>query len=222
MRKGTRAMDLDAIFGPEPEDGQRYQALYESLIAERGKEAAAEIGLELEIALQSQEVRRFILARKTYGLEGALDTMLESARISLADGISKGESLSELAARLVDKFDEFEGVNALRIARTETVSAFNFATAEAWRQSGEVESMEWLSARDSAVRESHAAEDGHTARLGEAFPETGCEFPGDPSAPPEETINCRCTVLPVLTERAKRRRMARFFPQSVNGNGVAH
>ncbi len=86
--------------------------------------------------------------------------------------------------------------------------------------------MEWLSARDSAVRETHAEADGQVASMGQAFTVGGerLEYPGDPSGSPAETANCRCSLLPVLTERARRRRMARFFPKAAhtNGNGVAH
>jgi uncharacterized protein with gpF-like domain len=100
------------------------------------------------------------------------------------------------------------------------VSAFNFASAEAWRQSGEVEQLEWLSARDSAVRETHAEADGQVTPIGRGFEVGGAKlaYPGDPAGPPEETINCRCTVLPVLTERARARIWAPLFPPSKNGH----
>ncbi|MEQ1833008.1 MAG: phage portal protein, partial [Candidatus Eisenbacteria bacterium] len=177
-----RAIDLDSIFAPDESDAERAQRIYESLIAERGAEAAREIGVELEVALQSQSVRQFILARKTYGLDGALNTTLDAVRASLADGVTKGEGLAELVARVNAARDSATQAQALTVARTEAVSAFNFATAEAWKQSGEVDSMEWLSARDSAVRESHAELDGKLSKLGEAF-DNGCEYPGDPAGP---------------------------------------
>jgi phage portal protein BeeE len=180
--QAKRTIDLDAIFAPDEGDEAAIQAIYERLIAERGAEAAREIALELEVNLKNQSVRQFIKARQTVGLEGAMDTLLADVRIQLAEGIGLNESLSELAARVSTYLEDAEQGRVLTIARTETVSAFNFATREAWAQSGEVEEMEWLSARDSAVREAHANADGQTARLAEGFDVGGetLAYPGDP------------------------------------------
>jgi len=214
-----RAIDLDAIFSASDDDEAAIQRIYEALIAERGAEAAREIALELELNLKARAVQEFIKARKTVGLEGALDTFMQSVRMSLAEGVGLNESLSELAARVAQKFEEAEQGRVLTIARTETVSAFNFATVEAWTQTGEVEQIEWLSARDSAVRESHAEADGQVVNAGHYFDVGGASltFPGDPLGPPEETINCRCTVSPVISERALRRRSLSdlFAPRKV-------
>jgi HK97 family phage portal protein len=215
-----RVLDLEEVFSPDPDEEAKIQEIYESLIAERGREAAKEIALELEVNLRSQQVSRFIEARKSLGLDGAMNTLMQDVRMSLAEGVGLGESLTELATRVSSYLDEAEQGRVLTIARTESVSAFNFATAEAWRQSGEVEAMEWLTARDSVVRDSHAEADGQVANMANGFRVGGSvlEFPGDPSGPPEETINCRCTLLPVISERARRARpLSRYFP-SRNGH----
>jgi SPP1 gp7 family putative phage head morphogenesis protein len=130
------------------------------------------------------------------------------------------ESLSELATRVSDLMDEARIGQALTIARTEAISAFNFAGVEAWRQSGDVDQLEWLSARDSAVRPTHADADGQVAGISDGFDVGGetLEYPGDPNGSPDETINCRCTLLPVISERARRARpLSRYFP-SKNGH----
>lgn len=208
-----RAIDIDAMFTPSPEDRDRIEAIYKALLKARGAEAFAEIALELELNLAAQTVRDFLARRVTLGLEGTLATTFQSARLSLAEGVGLAEGLSELAARMDKVFDDFEQGRLLTIARTETVSAFNFASTEAYAQSGEVEGMEWLSARDTAVRTSHAEADGQVAMLGAEFRvgDSLLQFPGDPAGAPEETINCRCTVLPVLTERTRARRWKGFF-----------
>jgi len=203
-----RAIDLDALFAPDPDEEAKLQRIYEDLIAERGAEAAREIALELEVNLKNRSVQDFIKQRKSVGLDGALDTIEGRVRISLAEGIGLNESLSDLASRVTGIMDEARVGQALTVARTEAVSAFNFASVEAWRQTGEVEQLEWLSARDSAVRETHAAADGQVAGINDAFEVGGArlEYPGDPSGPPEETINCRCVALPIISERARRSR----------------
>jgi hypothetical protein len=221
--KGKRTVDLEELFAPDPDEEAKIQRIYEQLIAERGREAAREIALELEVNLQNHSVQNFIEARKTVGLDGAMDTIMQEVRLSLAEGVGLNESLSELGARVSEKLDQAEQGRVLTIARTETVSAFNFAGVEAWRQSGDVEQLEWLSARDSAVRETHAEADGQVTGInGEGFDVGGetLEYPGDPSGSPEETINCRCVALPVVSDEArKRRKLSIYFP-SKNGHAT--
>jgi len=219
----ARSIDLEDLFAPDPEDETRIAGIYEDLIAARGREAAREIALELEVNINAQTVRHFIQARQALGLNGAMQNLMDGVRTSLAEGIALNESLSELAARVGKYLEEAEQGRALTIARTEAVSAYNFASVEAWRQSGDVEELEWLSARDSAVRETHAEADGQVVGInGDGFDVGGetLEYPGDPSGSPEETINCRCVALPVVNERARARMWERsWFPApSTNGH----
>src|SRR6185369_14184702 len=136
--QAKRTIDLEALFAPDPDEEAKLQRIYEELIAERGAEAAREIALEIEMNLKNRSVQEFIKQRKTLGLDGALDTLMGRVRISLAEGVGLNESLSELASRASQIIDEARTGQALTVARTEAVSAFNFASAEAWRQSGQV------------------------------------------------------------------------------------
>jgi uncharacterized protein with gpF-like domain len=56
--------------------------------------------------------------------------------------------------------------------------------------------MEWLTARDDRVRDSHQELDGEVAAVGDRF-SNGLLYPLDPAGPPEEIVNCRCVALPV-------------------------
>lgn len=100
--------------------------------------------------------------------------------------------------------------NALRyrgeaIARTETMRALHTAQEEAFRQGLEKSGYTdqdvirvWRSASDKRVRDTHKALNGQEVRGLEApfVSPSGARlrYPGDPSAPAAETINCRCTV----------------------------
>ncbi len=66
------------------------------------------------------------------------------------------------------------------------------------RMSG-VEQKDWLSQRDGKVGGSHDLVDGQQVAINQDFDVMGVplEFPGDPAGPPEEIINCRCTMIPV-------------------------
>ena len=95
----------------------------------------------------------------------------------------------------------FEGIRANRIpaiVNTTVNSAFESGQMRAFRISG-VEQKQWLSQRDGKVRESHDLVDGQQVAINQDFDVMGVplEYPGDPGGPPEEIINCRCTMIPV-------------------------
>ena len=88
------------------------------------------------------------------------------------------------------------------IARTESMASLHQAQEEAIRQaieSGAVQSAQveyiWRTARDTRVRDTHQTMDGQRVSRGELFI-TGSgarlRFPGDPTGPASEIINCRC------------------------------
>lgn len=91
----------------------------------------------------------------------------------------------------------FGGIAAQRstmIARTESIGSLNEGAYVAAAESGVINEVEWLTQQDDRVRDTHAAQDGVRLPLGRTFP-NGCRFPGDPSADPNEIIQCRCTLL---------------------------
>ena len=106
-------------------------------------------------------------------------------------------------AALADSIDEiFPATYANRaetIARTETCIAQMDTLHETYVRSG-VEFEEWLAFLDDKTRASHAAANGQVVPVGEPFKVGGAMLmhPGDPDGPPEEIINCRCDVAPVV------------------------
>jgi len=90
------------------------------------------------------------------------------------------------------------------IARTESQRAMSQGREEALQQTLEqadigrdaVERV-WHATRDNRTRDAHRAMDGQTVGMDEPFEDgDGNElmYPGDPDAPAETTINCRCVV----------------------------
>lgn len=129
---------------------------------------------------------------------------------ALAAGIESGDTPRELRARVATELDIGEwSYRAERIARTETTGAFGAAQSEsldlAERELGEPLRRMWLAkmgtgggpARD--VRPEHQAAHRQIVESGTPFNVGGTpmRFPGDPSAPPALTVNCRCTVVAV-------------------------
>lgn len=139
----------------------------------------------------------------------ALDRVLRDRRFDpgLVRALDADEPLS--AARIdvmVDRYAErYLAMRAETIARTETTRVLNQArqetTEKVIEESGIPEDevvRTWAATDDARTRDTHAAMDGQERGLNEAFESPSgatLMFPGDPDAPPEETINCRCAVL---------------------------
>jgi hypothetical protein len=97
---------------------------------------------------------------------------------------------------------------AENIARTETMTSLHEAQQQSIEQAvadGVVDqtavTFVWRTAEDDRVRDSHVFMDGQEVQMGQMFV-TGdgnlLEYPGDPSGPPEEIINCRCFREPLI------------------------
>lgn len=87
---------------------------------------------------------------------------------------------------------------ALRFAQTETGIITNQANYQSY-QKMEVERKEWLTAIRN-VRPTHAALSGIVIDMDDKFDVGGnpASYPQDPSLPPEELINCRCDMAPII------------------------
>jgi uncharacterized protein with gpF-like domain len=89
------------------------------------------------------------------------------------------------------------------IGRTEALTALNAGRDEHMRQvvasgavSGNLVDTQWRTILDGRERESHAAMDGQVVPFGQTFVSglgNHLRYPGDPSAPAEDRINCRCS-----------------------------
>lgn len=109
----------------------------------------------------------------------------------VSHGVDKGYGAEKIARML--KQDGFTKFRALRIVRTETVRATNYANFLAADELGFEVNKQWIATHDSRVRDSHKYLDGEVLQMDGTF-ENGCKFPGDPDAAAAETINCRCSL----------------------------
>lgn len=107
----------------------------------------------------------------------------------------EAERQSILRAALAAIFANLLGKRRRLIAEHESSTAFNAGTYLAGKQLG-VNKKTWLTRRDQKVRAEHSILHGKSVPLTEGFMADGSvlRFPGDPSAPPHLTINCRCRL----------------------------
>lgn len=127
---------------------------------------------------------------------------MKAIKRAVTRGLLTGEHPEMIAQRFEGLFDGTEPLSpharAVRIARTETNRVMNEATLE---RIGEANAKgiktlkRWDAKLDDRVRDSHARVHGEVRADGEKF-SNGCLKPGDGG--PAESINCRCSLDPVL------------------------
>lgn len=115
---------------------------------------------------------------------GERKTKIELSRL-LHVSRSKDETTSAYAARLR---------SAARTAATAN-AAHRMAASDLAKKRG---GLRWMTVHDARVRPSHVEADGQIQELGHPYHvgKALLAYPGDPAGPPEETINCRCILIP--------------------------
>lgn len=142
---------------------------------------------------------------------GALTRQLRDRRFdpSVINSMQTDTKLSnEHIDKMVTRYRErYVQYRSRVIARTESLRAVHQGTEEMYSQAvenGDLQLNEisrvWDASGDSSVRSSHSAMNGQQRRMNEPFLSGNgnlLRYPGDRSAPGEDTIQCRC----VLTTR---------------------
>ena len=113
-------------------------------------------------------------------------------------GILQGEPMEKIAGRL-SKVTEMNETAAIRNARTMVTGAENKGRQDSYKraeENGIVMKREWIATNDSRTRHWHAELDGVEVDIDEPWVNEFGEimFPGDPSADPANTYNCRCSM----------------------------
>ncbi|MDX2648516.1 phage minor head protein [Streptomyces sp. PA03-1a] len=131
------------------------------------------------------------------------ERLSDVATRELSEGVEAGETIDQLRARLRVAFAregaQLGDAREERIARTEAGRAWNTATLAAAREvTGPDRPIvkQWITRRDSRVRESHEDVNGQIRLVDETFTVSGIEMdsPHDPTAPASEVVNCRCVL----------------------------
>ena len=122
----------------------------------------------------------------------------------ITEGANAGENVEQIAGR-VDRVLTYSGSarwpgRARTIAQTETTRAWSAgglaAGMEQSRVTGRLLQKRWDTKDDNKVRDPHAEVDGQVRDLSMPWYVGGVPmmFPGDPLAPPDLVINCRCEL----------------------------
>jgi hypothetical protein len=212
LRGDGRSPDMDAVWALAPAWRDAVDLVISGAILPAMQRAyRATVGAEFD--LESRPFLARYLAEVRNRMARVPEETFDLIAGQVSAGVNMGESIPKLAARIEETFSltatpRWEN-RATVTARTEAIGALNAARAEAfkvfkqdWAGGEELERV-WLSTSDSRTRETHRLADGQRVAMDQPFIVGGAPlmFPGDPSGPPQEVIQCRCTVL--LVERGE-------------------
>ena len=128
----------------------------------------------------------------------AKKTLIKVTQQLLTDIDFQKLGIIEKGRILKSQFNRYSTYQAERLVRTEATNAANFATTESAKTIFPAEQLmkEWIASFDDRTRTTHAEVDGNEVSANDTFMVGGAQmmFPGDPSAPASEVINCRCSV----------------------------
>lgn len=148
----------------------------------------------LTLLSEAESARAYLVAARNR-LVGVGDTLWHDARATLTEGLTAGEAIPDLAARITG-LHEIASARATVIARTEVIGASAAGSISAMRSTGLVATKTWLATDDARTRPDHAEANEQTVALEESF-EVGdsmLDHPGDPDGPADEVIQCRCAL----------------------------
>lgn len=115
----------------------------------------------------------------------------------LIQGLENGESIMDIANRMLSVVGKNNEASAMRNARTMVTSAENHGRLDSYENlasQGVVQKKVWIATADDRTRESHLDMDGEEVDIDEEF-SNGCQFPADESCgDPSEVWNCRCSM----------------------------
>lgn len=172
------------------------------------------------------------LREATGRLDAIGDRLAAAARDTLTQGIDDGDTIEQLQARLLARFDadapgQLSPGRAERIARTEAAAAWHaaaLAAAAALPEDARPAAKRWGARSDGATRAAHRAAHGQTVALNETFTVGGSSlrFPADPTGPPDQVINCRCRLQFEWDDRSASAHSQEASPQEFSDRRETH
>ena len=151
--------------------------------------------------------------------EQTIDRMTGNVMDNLKDSFEQGYGIDKAADNLGTVFDDMEGYELKRVARTEINGAQNRGAEATELQLG-IQYDRWRTAGDARVRGTkpedtadHIYLDGQISLVGGRF-SNGLTRPGDRNGLMAEWMSCRCTLIPYLIPEGYAAPGGTFFYES--------
>lgn len=208
--------DANAIFKLSIENDEWEQLglpFITNTVNESGKQVAVSANIHFGFDVTDPNVEEMIVRlnnRSKYFNTSSFNNVKKMVN----DAYTEGLSVQKLKKNIRDQYnqwvnpaDKLTQARAMTIARTEMVAVVNgggdLGMVQAYNQ-GLLEGKEWLTTFDGETRDGssgfdHIHADGQVVLPTGSFDVSGekLKYPGDPNGSPGNTINCRCSTLPV-------------------------
>ena len=182
------------------------EQLYKKVGVQWAGKTDRQIRIDLKLPRQSFSARFSRLLIRQFGPEilnksnDITNTTKDRIRSILVRSVKENLTLDEVAREISN--DQINRNRARTIARTETIRAANASALLNVEDKGYLVRKQWLSVIDKRTRDDHRELDMKIVDKNGSWRFTDkngvtqtLKFPGDPDAPPEQTINCRCTMV---------------------------
>jgi HK97 family phage portal protein len=171
-----------------------FTPLLDNLGVIAGQDAYKLVGMD-DPYIASRALKALIASNVEKFTKSMLETDRDHIINIITNGIESGQSVLDIRNDLTgDDLLSFSKMQSTRITRTEVLRASNQSALDAWQQSGVVEGKQWITA---GADDECADYEGQIETLSGNFYDDTSEFAdGDPPLHP----NCRCTLVPVVTD----------------------
>lgn len=181
---------------------EMYKEIYTTLIKPQYKRSLIKAEIDFETIILN-----WLNSNAGLRIVSVHQTLIDSIIAVIADGYANNLSVADITRNLQNKFGWYKA-QALRIARTETTTATNYATGLAAENSKYELEKTWISVQDNRTRRppksmfDHLDMNGVKVDANKPFFVGGEEimFPGDPNGMSGNIINCRCKVVYTIKE----------------------
>lgn len=194
----AKSLEIDAIFDSEvwaKQLNEDIRPMLKAIATDAVALSSQRTGMPPEV--EESEVEK-IVDEQIQRMEKANSTTKEEIAAALIIAMAMGDDedrLGLLKAALAAIFANLLGKRKRVIAEQEAQTSYNAGTYLSGVQMGGG-TKTWITRRDSRVRGEHTLLHGKSVQIKDAFTVDGAvlRFPGDPLAPINLTINCRCRL----------------------------
>lgn len=162
--------------------------------------------------------------------DDVIDGMRRTVANIVTDAWVNGWSMQETAAAIRTRVREISASEAQMLARTDLNALANGGSYFAARALYDVDPRaapkwkRWLATPDERTRPTHVEAHGQTVLLTDTFEVGGAPmlYPGDPTGPDQEVINCRCTIVYADTKKELNALSADAVMATIKGLAAAY